>query len=101
MKLPPEAAYVAYAPLTRADIYAIKALAEGKADAAQQVDALNWIIGTLLGTYDSPYRPDSFGGARASDYNAGKQAAGLQIRRVIAQPLKVLLPDEPIETSKS
>ena len=93
MSLPLDAQYVAYAPLTATDVYAIKAMAEGKADAAQQVQALNWIITTLLGTYDSPYRPDSLGGARATDFNAAKQAAGLQLRRVVAQPMKVLIPD--------
>ena len=35
---------------------AIKALAAGNANDAQQKRALDWIIYTLCGTYDQPYR---------------------------------------------
>lgn len=97
MSTPHEAAY---APLTKSDVYAIKALAEGKADPGQQVAALNWIIQTLLGTYDWPYRPDGMGGERATHLYLGKQHAGLQLRRIIAQPMKLLVPDGPDHPAK-
>jgi hypothetical protein len=38
---------------------AIKALAAGNANEGQQQRALHWIVHTLCGTYDQPYRPAS------------------------------------------
>jgi hypothetical protein len=87
-----------YAPLTKSDVYAIKALAEGKAEPAQQIDALNWIISTLCETYDLEYRPlgkpDGMAIAMAMALIDGKRSVGLQLRRIIAQSMKVLVPED-------
>lgn len=90
-----------YAPLTKSDVYAIKALAEGKAEPAMQIDALNLIIERICGTYDLSYRPDSMGGQRATEFSEGKRSVGLQIRRIIAQPMKVLVPDDAAQQKQN
>ena len=57
---------------------AIKALAAGVANDAQQKRALDWIIYTLCGTYDQPYRPGE-GGDRDTVFACAKQFVGQQI----------------------
>lgn len=55
---------------------ALKALAAGNANEGQQQRALNWIVYTLCGTYDQPYRPDS---ERDTVFACAKQFVGQQI----------------------
>jgi hypothetical protein len=55
---------------------AIKALAAGNANEGQQKLALDWIIVTLCGTYDQPYRP---GSERDTVFACAKQYVGQQI----------------------
>ena len=57
---------------------AIKALTAGVANDAQQKRALGWIIYTLCGTYDQPYRPGE-GGDRDTVFACAKQFVGQQI----------------------
>lgn len=61
-----------------ADTAAIKALAAGTADQWQQQRALNWIINSVCGTYDQPFRPGAEG-QRDTDFACGKQFVGQQI----------------------
>ena len=56
-----------------ADIYAIQAVASGRASPDQQKRAMDYIIRVLAGTYDMAYRPDS---ARDTDFALGKQWVG-------------------------
>lgn len=58
-----------------ADAGAIQALAQGTASKEQQQRALNWIIYSACGTYDSDYRPDQ----REHAFVSGKRNVGLQI----------------------
>lgn len=93
-----------YAPLTKTDVYAIKALADGKADANQQIDALNLIIDRLAETYDLCHRPlpgkDGLSIALASAFVDGRRSVGIQIRRIITHSVKALVPDDPKAPTK-
>jgi hypothetical protein len=64
------------APYDEADVYAIKALAAGKANEGQQQRALAWIINTACATYDLSFRPDS---DRDTTFAEGKRHVGMQI----------------------
>lgn len=64
------------APYDEAISAAIKALATGNANEGQQQRALNWIVHTLCGTYDQPYRPDS---ERDTVFACAKMFVGQQI----------------------
>jgi hypothetical protein len=66
------------APYDEADTYAIKALAAGVANEGQQKRALKWIIETLCGTYDQPYRPGAEGD-RDTVFACAKMFVGQQI----------------------
>lgn len=66
------------APYDDDDTRAIKALATGTASSGQQQVALRWIIHTLCGTYDQPYRPGE-GGDRDTVFACAKQFVGQQI----------------------
>lgn len=72
--------------LEPAELAALKALAKGRADAGQQVMCLNIIIEKLSGTYQPSFRPDEWGGARATDYAEGARSVGLRIRHFITSP---------------
>lgn len=65
-----------------ADTYAIKALAAGVANEGQQMRALKWIIETLCGTYDQPYRPGNEGD-RDTVFACAKMFVGQQIVKQI------------------
>lgn len=65
-----------------ADTYAIKALASGVANEGQQRRALKWIIETLCGTYDQPYRPGNEGD-RDTVFACAKMFVGQQIVKQI------------------
>lgn len=77
-KLPP--------PYDGADIAALKALREGRADPHQQTLALEWIVHALCGTYDMPFRPGGEDGRRDTDFACGKQFVGQQIVKLINLP---------------
>ena len=59
---------------------AIKGLANGTANDAQQKRALNWIVETLCGTYDLSYRPLS---DRDTAFAEGRRFVGLQLVKEI------------------
>lgn len=60
----------------RADAVAIKALATGTANEAQQKIAIEYIVHTLAGTYQETYCP---GSERDSAFAQGRRWVGLQI----------------------
>lgn len=62
------------------DIRALKALAAGNANEAQQRRALDWIINTACMTYDVTFLPDVAG---ASDFMQGRRFAGQQIVKLL------------------
>lgn len=66
-----------------ADIYAVKALADGSADERQQKRALDWIINFAAQTYDMHHRPDDMGGARDTAFGEGRAFVGQQIVKLI------------------
>ena len=61
-------------------MYAIKALAQGRATEHQQQLALQWIVERCAGAYVNPYCPAS---ARDSDFAAGKAWVGQQIASIV------------------
>lgn len=61
------------------DVYALQALAEGKATSDQQKRALQWIV-DCAGTYDLSYRPDS---PDQTVFAEGKRFVGLQIVKLL------------------
>lgn len=62
-----------------ATVYAIRALAEGKATEGQQKTALDWIINHASGLYDLSYRPGGTDGDRATVFHEGRRFVGSQI----------------------
>lgn len=70
------------APYEDADTMALKALAAGNANEGQQRRALDWIVHSLCGTYDQPYRPGE-GGDRDTVFACAKQFVGQQIVKQI------------------
>jgi hypothetical protein len=73
------------APYEEADVYAIKALAAGKASEGQQQRALGWIVNILCGTYDMSYRP---GSERDTTFAEGKRHVGNQLVKLTKIVLK-------------
>lgn len=65
------------------DIYALRALQHGAANADQQKRALNLIVNQIAATYDKSFRPDDFGGIRESDFAEGRRHVGLEIIRIL------------------
>ena len=63
------------APYEIKEAAAIQALAQGTATADQQRWALEWIVNSACGTYDSEYRSND----REHAYVSGKRNVGLQI----------------------
>ena len=63
-----------------ADAAALQALARGDATPEQQKRALKFVVETLCGTYDLPYRPES---ARDTDFACGKMFIGQQIAKLV------------------
>lgn len=66
-------------PLNKHDVYAIKALREGKANPEQQKQALDFIIRDLAGTYDLSYRPGGEEASRATAFAEGRRFVGLKL----------------------
>lgn len=63
-------------PCDRTDVWAMKALAAGTANEAQQKRALDWILRIACGVGDTTYYPDS---ERDSAFANGKRFVGLEI----------------------
>jgi len=73
---------------------ALNALKEGQADAHQQVKALHAIL-WMCGVDQTEYEPDS---ERDTAFRGGKRHIGLQIRRILDNPLKQLQVDHERST---
>lgn len=76
------------AKLDEDEIRAIKALAKGVANDAQQKRALDIIIAKMARTYDLSFRP---GDGRHTDFSEGKRFVGLQLVGVI----NMVMPEKP------
>lgn len=70
-------------PCDRADVFAMKALAQGMASEGQQKRALEWILKIASGIADNTYYPDS---ERDSAFASGKRFVGLEIMGLINMP---------------
>ncbi|GJD92927.1 hypothetical protein [Methylobacterium iners] len=81
----PAPAVQPWTPITpdRFDVFALKALQEGKASEGQQKRALALIITQIAATYDLPFRPGGSEGDRATAFASGKQFVGQQIVRLL------------------
>lgn len=77
------------ASYTKYDIYALKALQDGTASAAQQQRALAWIVNHAARTYDLPYHPGA-DGDRDTAFASGKMFVGQQIVKLINFDAKLL-----------
>lgn len=71
------------APYDVPTIYALKALAAGRANEAQQKRAVEWLINCAARTYDASFIPDS---ERESAYAEGRRAVGLEMVKLINLP---------------
>ena len=94
LPLPPNAPYRP-ARLSTTIVYAIKALPDGKADAAQQSALLHWLLYEATKAYDMSFRPGGEDGKRDSDFAEGKRFVGLQIVRAFN-----MSPEEVAELKK-
>lgn len=72
------------APYDKADVAAIKAMAEGRAQPFQQTLVLDWLL-QITGAYENPWRP-GVNGERDSSFAAGKAFIGQQIVKLINLP---------------
>ena len=70
-----------------ADAIALKALAEGNAEAEQQKRALNWIVHAAARLNRPSFHPDS---ERASCLAEGRRMVGLQIMRLVTSTTETL-----------
>ena len=66
-----------------AEIDAIKALAAGAANAAQQGIALRWLLHAVCEVDDEQFRSDEDGGERETAYALGKRSVGRQVQKLI------------------
>lgn len=67
-----------------ADVYAIRALYEGKASEEQQRRAFEWIVRHACQIYELSYRPGADEGDRATAFAEGRRFAGLQISKLLS-----------------
>jgi hypothetical protein len=72
------------------DIYAIKALHKGEADASQQARALDWIIKNAAASNELSFRSDQDGGERETAFAEGRKFVGMQILKMINLPPKLV-----------
>lgn len=77
-----------------ADIWAIKALYQGKASEGQQKRALDLIINRIAATYDLAFRPGGPEGERTTCFASGKQFVGQQVVRLINFDTRLLKPGD-------
>jgi hypothetical protein len=68
--------------IDNADIFALQAVAKGKANEGQQQRAWNYITRALCGTDVMSFWPGGDDGRRASDFAEGKRWVGIQLRRI-------------------
>jgi hypothetical protein len=68
--------------ITDADIFALQAVANGEANAAQQQRAYDYVVRTLCETDRMTFWPGADDGRRATDFAEGKRWVGLQLRRI-------------------
>lgn len=66
---------------TQQQARAVKALADGSASEVQQKIAMSFIVNRICGIEDMEFRPEEFGGERASCFAGGKRFVGNQIRK--------------------
>lgn len=71
---------------SHADVVAFQALAQGKADAAQQARALRWVIEGAAATYELSYRSDMDGGERETAFAEGRRFVGLSVVKMVNMP---------------
>lgn len=71
--------------LSKAEAYAIKSLAAGTANDAQQRTAWEYIM-RLTGVRDLEFRPDE----RASTFASGKRFVGLQLVKPLTLPASII-----------
>lgn len=69
-----------------ADIYAVQAVFQGKADPSQQRRALDWIINAAAETYELSFRSNDAGGERETAFAEGKRHVGMQVVKMINMP---------------
>lgn len=92
MPKPDPASAVARPPLNRAQANAIKAWAECKATPHQQKLVLEYVLHELSAVDGLSFRPDDRGGERETNFAEGRRFVGLQIRRIVLQPMADLVP---------
>jgi hypothetical protein len=80
-------------PYELADADALQALMRGDADKGKQMRALNFIINTIAGTYDEPYRPGAEEGSRDTTFALGRAYVGRQIVKLLKLNLSALRRD--------
>lgn len=74
-----------------ADIYALKALGQGKASEGQQKRALDWILKYAAGRLDgNPYRSDADGGERETAFALGRNFVADQIEKLVGMPNELM-----------
>lgn len=61
-------------------LYAIRAVATGKASEHQQIIAMQWIIEQVAGTYQTSFSPDNHS---LTDFAEGRRFVGTQIVKLI------------------
>lgn len=76
--------------LNKADAIALRAVAAGEADPAQQKRAIEAIVTRIACADDMSFRADDHGGTRESDFAEGKRYVGLQVRKLLNTPLHIL-----------
>jgi hypothetical protein len=74
----------------RGVIYALKALAAGKASEGQQKQALSWLVYNLCGVTRMSFDPrtEKVDGRRVSDFTEGQQSIGKMLSQIIETPVK-------------
>jgi len=80
-------------------IWAIRAFADGKANAGQQKTCWDWLMyltGAVEQYADLSFRPGPEG-VRATDFAEGKRFVGLQVRKMLADALTPPTTAEPVE----
>lgn len=72
---------------SKADVYALKALAAGNASEGQQKRALAWIINHAARTYDVSF---SLASDRETSFSEGRRFVGLQMVKLVNLPAELL-----------
>lgn len=77
----------------KADVIAIQALNEGRADAHEQRRALEWIIDKASNAYDMSFRPGGEEGSRDTDFAEGRRYVGNQIVKLTKMNVTTVFKD--------